>query len=315
MKQFDKIHRLKDVEGLRMDGLEITEKLDGSNGRFTMEGGVFRWGQRSPESLDFNIMSKPYNHIYKKIFETYMAISDARRDMVDEILNEIVIFGEVCGRLNRHKLDYPWDLEFKVFNGWDKKEFKYVSFMDPRVNIVIEELQLGRVKLLDIKDYNGATDWALKQDARAIEGFVAKDYENQLMVKFYVPGNEEIESAKFVKHRGAECYGESKFLHRYVTKARIEKILMKITEGQEKGNFMKYTAPMLKALWVDMLYECLPEFLSEERVWRDVPAMKNAEGQDIAPYKEEVFDIGYIRKHMPVIAVGIMKEIASDGSK
>ena len=45
MKQFDKIHRLKDVEGLRMDGLEITEKIDGSNGRFTMEGGVFRWGQ------------------------------------------------------------------------------------------------------------------------------------------------------------------------------------------------------------------------------------------------------------------------------
>jgi hypothetical protein len=311
MKLYDKIRNIKDVEGMDREGLEITKKIDGSNARFTGECGMIVWGSRNQETVDYKQLSAPYNVIFKEIDEKIVALPHEYRNEIVQILEGMVIFGEMSGRLNRHKLDYPWDLQFIVFNGWDKQAEKYVSFSDPRVQNVMNALQLTHVEELPFTIYEEAVTWVKVQNPKDVEGFVAKDYKHQLMCKMYVPGNEEIESAKFVKHKRSPCYGESKFLHRYITRARIEKLLMKMMEGGQKP-IMTYTPALLKALWNDMLFECLPEFLNEERVFRDVPASKNDAGEDVKAYKEEVFDIGYVRKELPQIAVGIMKEIACE---
>jgi hypothetical protein len=311
MKQYDKIRRRKDVPEMPDVDLEITEKIDGSNGRFTIDNGGFIWGTRNTESTDFHKLSAPYNKMYEQIGMLFFSKGDVMLPMIEGLLNELVIFGEVSGRMNRHKLDYPWDLKFVVFDAWDKKEEKYVSISDPRVSVICHSLDLDRVPILPFSSFDDANEWVLKQDKFKMEGVVFKHYQTQTRCKSYVPGNEEIESAK---HRKETNYVESKLIHRYVTRARVEKILMKIMEGQSPRSFMSYIPSMLKLMWNDICFECLPEFISEESISVTSLEVKCEKCGEIVftPQKFERIDIGYIKKEFPKVAVGIMKEIGAE---
>ncbi|MBD3194616.1 MAG: hypothetical protein GF317_06135 [Candidatus Lokiarchaeota archaeon] len=289
MKKYDKIRYIDEhPELLGKLGLVIEEKMDGSNGRLTYDGESFWYGTRNVQRKEKNL------HNFQDRFLEYFAYiknkiqQSDKQEKIKEILEEIVLFFELCGKNNMHKIPYDFDMKLVVFDGWDKQEEKYIPTSDERVLFLIRELNLERAIRLDLETYSKAKQWLYNQDPKKVEGVVIKNYNSNKRVKLVHPQNSEVESTIFQKHKGSDYYTESKFLHRYITQNRIEKIMFKKDASQ-----MEDIPVILKTLYKDLVYECIPPFIDTE--------------------KPDKLDLEYIRKTSSKIAVPLVREVIQDG--
>lgn len=281
MKKYDRIQYIRDVPDIRLSNdLEVSIKYDGSNGRISCEDGEIIYGTRNMESMDTEFGGSLTNS-YKRLNERILALSESNTETLKSILTEIVMYFELCGNLNTHKLRYNWDMKYILFDGWDKKEEKYISINDKRIQLLIPMLGLNTVEILGITNYDEAFEWIVEQDSMFIEGVVIKDYSTGERCKILHPKNSEIESVKFAKKKRTLNYNESKFMHKYITINRIEKIYNKI-KAVEGDIGVRATGKVLSNLYKDIIEECLIEFIMTE--------------------KPDGLMFKYIRKSMPQIA-------------
>lgn len=292
MKKYDKIRYVSEFPEM----LDITElicevKYDGSNGRMTFEDIGYIFGTRNLEGEE--VSDTHFLLFFDEIRAKIDKLSIEERLELIEILKEYVVFFEMIGEDNLHKLHYDIDKDFIVFDGYHKESHMYVSTDDKNINRVCELLNLTKAKRLEFKTYNQAKEWLYKQEGTKIEGVVLKYYPLQLYCKILHPENREIESAKFKKSktqaRGLNYY-DSLFLHTYVTKNRIHKIMFNL-----RATRMQDIKQILHELWLDLIIECISPF--------------------IIKYHREAHNISlaYIKKNYPKIAVSFIKEIIQEG--
>jgi hypothetical protein len=292
MKKYDKIRYVDMYPEIRGKKVQVTVKYDGSNGRLTFADGHFWFGTRNTETKDTKDLPHGLGACFKELAAKVRTSPDFKE--LSELLDGNVLFYEVCGRRNKHKLLYDWDIDYIAFDLWVDDEDRYVGFDDPRLARIIEIFGMTKAEVLEFDNYDDAWAWLQVQDGRKIEGVVVKDYATGMRCKALHPENPEIESSIFAKHRGTPNYWESKFIHKYLTWKRVEKKYHEaIIEDGVKG--MQVMGFVLKRLYQDLIIECLPAFIIQE--------------------KPEGINIKYIRKHFPEIARPmIIKMVQDDGN-
>lgn len=293
MKKYDRIRYITDFpEMLDLDDLICEVKYDGSNGRITVEEGVFIFGTRNLEGIE--ITDKNFLRFEKEIEDKIKELDAEEIVLLFELLDKFVLFFEMIGDDNLHKLHYDIKKDFIAFDGYDKSNHEYVSTENPYIDIICDLLNFKKAERLErFKTYNQAKEWLYEQDSKEIEGLVFKYYPLQLRCKALHPKNSVVESAKFKKSKKSahgKNYYDSLFLHTYITKNRVHQIMFNL-----KATKMGDISIILKELWLDLIMECISPF--------------------IIKYHREAdkISIAYIKKNMPKIAVSMIKEIIQDG--
>lgn len=288
MKTYDKILYLEDNPEIKEKKVQVTIKYDGSNGRVSYKDGKFIFGTRKTESTNVDDLPHGLGLCFKNLASKIWNLSIEDRAELACLLEKSVLFFEVCGLDNKHRLMYPWDIDYIAFDLWTGG--KYVPFDDDRFTRVLEILKMRTAEILPIDNYLDAAGWIVKQNEAEVEGVVLKDYESGNRCKILHPRYKEIESSIFGAPRGTEHYLESMFIHKNVTAARVEKLYRAIVA--EKGlTGMSATKTLLEDLWVDLVDECLPLFVKETN-----------------PKK---MDFEFIRKNVPKLAVPLLKKVVS----
>ena len=288
MKKYDRIRYISDFpEMLDLDDLICEVKYDGSNGRITVENDVFIFGTRNLEGNE--VTDKNFLRFEKEIEAKIKELNTKEFIFLFELLDNIVLFFEMIGDDNLHKLHYDIKKDFIVFDGYNKDNHEYISTDHHDIDAICKLLKLKKAERLEFKTYNQAKEWVYKQDGKKIEGVVLKYYPLQLYCKILHPKNSEVESSKFKKSKKSshgKNYYDSLFLHTYITKNRVHKIMFNL-----KATKMEDISIILKELWLDLIMECISPF--------------------IIKYHREAdkISIAYIKKNMPKIAVSMIKEI------
>jgi len=266
--------------------VQVTVKYDGSNGRLSFQdnnfGGHFRFGTRGTEASDVSTLPHGLGHCFELLAAKVYALNTEDYNELCNLLGHgNVLFFEVCGRENKLKLLYDWDIDYICFDLWDNMLGAYISKDHPTFARVLQILGLKHAEVLPFDNYKDAYEWLLTQNGSKIEGIVCKDYAGGLRVKALHPANPEIESSIFCAKKATPNYFESKFMHKYMTFKRVQKIYHDVClENDVSG--MKAMAGVLKGLFKDLIVECLPAFILSERF--------------------DGINLEYIRKHMPEIA-------------
>ena len=289
MKKYDKIRYPSFHPWMEeRDNLHVTVKYDGSNGRLGVVDGKLYIGTRS-SAVPVESVDKLPHGLGKHLAPLARKASGMHDDLVHMIGEGNVIFFEICGAGNLHKILYPWDMKYIAFDGWFGG--RYVPPEDARAWTIIETLGMDVVERLPFTTVKEAKEWVEKQDHAKIEGVVCKDYETQVFVKYIHPKNSELASAIFAAPKSSPHYHESAMVHATCTPNRVEKVLKRVAiitglEGK------KLIGPALQALWDELVEEVLPAHVKEKRPPRldlerarkmlpkvAVPAIKKAIGE------------------------------------
>jgi len=292
MKKYDKLEYVDRCPTIQGRKVEVTVKYDGSNGRLTHEDGDFMYGTRNQEQHDINDLTGIFNTAYIPIKKKIERLPEEVREELKSLLEYHVIFFEVCGRQNKHKLDYNWDMKFIVFDGWHKEECRYLPTTHPLIRRIIEILNFNIAEVLPFTTYKEGYEWIIEQDPDFVEGVVMKDYMNNERCKIVHPKNAEISSVKFAKKRGTDNHLESKFLFTHINDNRIEKAYNKI-KAEEGLSGMRALGKTLQMIYKDLIEEGLVEFILNN--------------------KPDTIDLKYIRKQMPQIVRPIFMMMVQDG--
>jgi hypothetical protein len=270
--EFEKYHKLKrlgdeenkDIFSYPEDEIIIQEKIDGANFRFYIQNGKIIFGSRTRE-----IGEEP-NGDEDKNFRR--AIEYVREQINDKDLSKyegLIFYGENCVR---HTMAYDWE-SIPPFLGFDiKTETGYLHYSN--VETIFNELGLEIVPLLDrvyAKDIElPITDTHVpiskyaspsSEDQQA-EGIVFKNYDKQIFGKYVRDKFKEMNSKVFggsPKYNKVDDTDNSEFVFKYVTNARIEKLILKEIDNGEKMS-MKLMGTLIKNTYLDII----------EEEWKDI---------------------------------------------
>lgn len=294
MKKYDRIKYISDFpEMLDLEDLICEVKYDGSNGRMTMENENIIFGTRNLEGNE--VTDKNFLKFFEELRGRILSLDFDIKMELFELLEDYIIFFEMIGDDNLHKLHYDIKKDFIVFDGYNKANHEYISTDHLIIRRICELLNFKKAERLEFKTYNQAKEWLYKQDGMKVEGVVLKHYPLQLYCKILHPHNSEVESSKFKKSKKSshgKNYYDSLFLHTYITRNRIDKIMFNL-----KVSKMENISEILKELWLDLIMECISPFIIKYN--RDA----------------DKISIAYIKKNMPKVAVPIIKEIIQEGKK
>lgn len=250
MKKYPKVKEYGDPENKCMKHSEqvfVTEKLDGTNLRFTHNGKEIIFGTRNTILGSSTTKEKMFQPVIDYIL-----------DAVDsEKLQEYggyVFFGE---GMVRHTISYAWSRtpKFLGFDIYDVAKGEFIRW--PEVCAIYDDIGLQVVPFIGVIKGEDIADYVIPQSEYrngVAEGLMFKDYDAQVFTK---RRSEEF----FEKHK--EAFGKSKkyaenddeaFVSAYVTNHRIEKMIYKLRDDGHDISMvlMKY---LPSALWKDIWEE------------------------------------------------------------
>jgi len=284
MKKYPKLSYPNDTEtnGIFDDGtVYITEKLDGGNGRFTLERNI----EDEYHTDERDIVFGSRNVVYKNKSDETKQFADPMqyvRENVfldqlrhyDEEYGGLVIFGEF---MEPHTIqEYDWDKWKGTFVGFDVWSIEESRFLPPKNTYTIfDAIGIPTAPLLaevDVDDWNdGQTqfhtddgEWPEDEswcptsafgDVKA-EGLVLKNPTTDVYAKLVRSSFKETNDKTF-NSKPSEPSGHEKLLYNYVTNARIRKAVHRmIDEGDWNEPQMEMMADGLpREVIVDMIDE------------------------------------------------------------
>lgn len=231
MKKYHSIVRLghKSTEGVVKDGDYIVafEKLDGANASFKRNAqGELECFSRNNKLDESNNLRGFYQWVQENIDP-------------DDLMPHRIYFGEW---LVKHKVDYGnYKNQFYLFDVYHEKFGEYVDF--PQVIIEAFELKLQIAPVLYMGKYQGFDhlNGLVGRSAYANgegEGIVVKNYsyrtphgdKEQLFVKMVSDAFRELQPQKAPRDPAA-VPPEAVFLDAFLTKARVEKLMLKLVDN------------------------------------------------------------------------------------
>jgi hypothetical protein len=230
MRKYHSIVRLghKSTEGVLKDGDFIVafEKLDGANASFKRNSqGVLECFSRNNKLDESNSLRGFYQWVHANIDP-------------DDLMPNRIYFGEW---LVKHKVDYGiYQNQFYLFDVFHEQSQEYMDF--PMVVIEAFELKLQLAPVLYMGKYQGFEhlNKLVGRSAYANgegEGIVVKNYsyrtaygdKEQLFVKMVSDAFRELQPQKAPRDPSAVA-PEATFLQPFVTKARVEKLMLKLVD-------------------------------------------------------------------------------------
>lgn len=256
MKKYPKIKEFgsEDISRLQADGsVFIEEKLDGANFRFEVKDDEFVFGSRNVEGLGNN----------KEQFKPAVTCIEDRVEPngVVQVMDEkfghhnFTFFGE-C--MTRHTLDYDWDKidGIVMFDIYNEEEEKFITFVEKQD--VFDKLGFDTAPLITIVDKVTREDLTIPEseyrDGKA-EGIVLKNYNTQEFSKKRADEFFEKNDNAFGKPKTRATNDSEKFVSKYVTNARIEKIIYKIRDEYNRDIEMKIIPQLMDTVYKDIWEE------------------------------------------------------------
>lgn len=177
MKKYPKIYNInnRSTKGIFSRKGWLSEKLDGSCGRFQLTADGFHMGSKnvSYEKRPEGLKVTPF-----MLFWDFIAV---REDHLRKFIPETwTVFGEVVGKRNSHKIQYPFDFNFVVFDVFDEEKMSFIrpnewipTIRDAELDFIPHDYMSCSYDVLDalLKDYDPVETLS--------EGFVFKTYKNE----------------------------------------------------------------------------------------------------------------------------------------
>ena len=267
--KYHKIKRLGDLENKHIflnpdDEIVIQEKIDGGNFRFMISNGKVIIGSRTQQLTDDEGEDSNMNKMFKRCADFVREKITATEIPLDQF-NGLIFFGENCVK---HTMSYDFD-NMPPFLGFDIYSISRESYLDwTETHNLYETLNLPMVPLINrtyAKNICEVTDdnvpdskYALESavDKKA-EGIVFKNYKEGIFAKYVRDAFKEKNSEAFggnPKYNKVDDTNDNEFLFKYITNARIEKLIFKaIDEGNELD--MKIMPIIIKGVYLDTIEE------------------------------------------------------------
>lgn len=280
--EFEKYHKLKrlgddenkDIFANPNDVIHIQEKIDGGNFRFYVSNGKVIFGSRTRELEETEDNAKNFRKCIEFIREKL-----AGKDLTE--YEGLIFYGECCVK---HTISYNWD-KIPPFLGFDIKGIISESWEEETkrgylphdvTKEYFEELKLPMVPLIDIvssreislpitDDLVPKSVYSLDsaEDQKA-EGIVFKNYDKQIFAKYVRDAFKEKNAKAFggsPKYNKVNDTDNAEFVFKYVTNARIEKLVLKQLDDGEKLS-MKLMGTLIKSTYLDIIEEEWKEILT-----------------------------------------------------
>lgn len=231
-----------DVQNIDDTGsIVITEKLDGSNFRFTYDDG-FTFGSRNTfgDDLHRDQFSDPIEYI----------INTCNTDVLESIQSEygqLVVFGEA---MLPHTISYDWDQTplFIGFDVWniDNQVFHYTD----QAQQFIENIGLPFSPIVDEIDVNDFIEWDSSSMPQSefydgpAEGVVLKNHNTGTYCKIVREDFKEKRDIKF-GGKNRSLSNTERIVEEYVTPARVESVAHQLVDEGEWGTI---ELPMMEIL-------------------------------------------------------------------
>ena len=246
----------KDIFSNAEDEIIIQEKIDGANFRFyiTNEGQVI-FGSRTQELED---TKKNFTRCIDFIKEKLLGFDLTK-------FKGYIFYGECCVK---HTINYDWN-KIPPFLGFDIYDTATDTFLDyDIVNEIYKELLIDTVPLVsickakDIKEINDDLVPISKYALCKAEGLVFKNYNKQIFAKYVRAEFKEENNALFGnKKRETDNTNNEEFVFKYVTNARIEKLIFKkIDDGKYLD--MALMGELIKDTYLDIVEENYLEIMT-----------------------------------------------------
>lgn len=279
MKKYDKITYPEDSPGLFADGrVYVQEKIDGSNGRFTLESNIE--GEYSTEDRNLVFGSRKVDYKNKK--DEADGFSDcieyARSNVETNILrgydrqyDGIVLFGEYMIP-NVIREGYNWDKWWGKFIGFDVWSIGRQCYLHPSDSVeifdtiglpyadilgeyTIEDWDSGRTDYHN-EDGEWGGDWcpSSRFGQGLAEGIVIKNPKSQTYAKMV---REDFREKHATGSMDGEFSDSHKLSYQYITDARIEKVARKL---RKEGEYDSLSINMMQ----DLPKEVIKDMAKEE---------------------------------------------------
>ncbi|ALA07236.1 hypothetical protein SECTIM467_112 [Brevibacillus phage SecTim467] len=280
----------RSTEGVLQDGdyVVVFEKLDGANASFKRgAGGALECFSRNTKLDESNNLRGFYQWAHKNIDP-------------DDLMPNRIYFGEW---LVQHKVQYGVNKnQFYLFDVYQEKSDVYMDF--PMVVIEAFELNLQLAPVLYAGLYQGFDHLmrfvgrsALADNPTGGEGIVVKNYsyrtpfgdKEQMFVKLVSEAFAEVQPQKLPRDPVKQP-PEALFLSNYVTKARVEKLLLKLIDAgvvspnfgvEEMGTILKNLNILDDIMAEEGMYYC------EVEPFNDKVALRYL-GKTVAPLVKEI---------------------------
>ena len=302
MKKYPKLRYPGDEEtkGLLAEGtLYVQEKLDGGNGRFTLESNIEEEYHTDERDLVFGSR----NVIYKNPKDETNQFADPMeyvRENVDLSLlrwyddsyGGLVFFGEY---MEPHTIkDYHWGKWQGTFIGFDVWSIGSQEFLDPRQaidiiediglptspiieTVTVEQWEQGKTSLHDDGEWPEDNSWCPESNFGNVraEGVTLKNPTTQTYAKLVREDFKEKNNKTFGKPKAHQESGAEKLSYQYIPNARIRKAAHRLVDEGEWDSFQ-----------MEMM-EDLPEAAIRD--------MAEEEGGNIFMYENWEIDTGEFR--------------------
>lgn len=252
-KKYPKIHRLgkDEVDGILVGQCYIQEKIDGANTSIWVgDGGELRFGSRNNDvtKADFRGFPK-YVHNHEGIKQLLMENPEYR------------LYGEWCVK---HTISYK-------ATSYDKFYLFDIEFGDKRLtldevysianNHNIETPQLfGLIEnpsLDDIKQFVGKSNLGAIGEGVVIKNFdFINNFGDMTYAKVVTEKFKEDNAITFGgNNKHSDSYWETYIMNKYVTLARVEKIIKKLSPEINESLDMKHIPRIIGTVYHDMVTE------------------------------------------------------------
>ena len=249
------------------DEIIVEEKMGGGNFRFYVsENGVVIFGSRSQE-LDLSAEHTKNFWICSEFVKKRIYSYDLSK------YKHFIFYGE-C--MIKHTLDYDWE-NIPRFLGYDILNADTGKFLPfEQVQLIFDEIDLPIVPLVKIckaKDVGKIDDEAVPISVyvspsakdRQAEGVVFKNYDKQIFAKYVRDKFKEANAEAFggsPKYNKVDDTNNSEFIFRYVTNARIDKMIFKLIDEGEKLD-LRMMSKLPKRIYEDVWEEQWKEIRGE----------------------------------------------------
>jgi len=285
----------KDIFLIKDDEIVIEEKIDGANFRFyvTIEGKII-FGSRtqqltSNEGDDSNV-AKNFRRCVNFVRETLDG-----KDLSEFV--GLTFYGECC---IRHTMGYDWD-NIPPYLGFDVKDNRgYLEYQYKKT--AFEKLGLEMVPLIGIvkaSEVTKVTDedvpiskyFAPSSQDRQAEGIVFKNYKRQIFAKYVRDAFKEKNSEVFggrPKYNKVDDTDNSEFIFRYITNARIEKLIFALRD-EDFPLDMTMMGELIRQTYIDVIEEEWREILTSN--WKlDFKNLRKKLAPRVRAVLEQVID-------------------------
>lgn len=302
MRKYPKIKGLhhKDTYGIFSGKIWLSHKFDGSCARIQITEDGFLLGSKG-RVFD----KRPYHEDHPTEDKVWWRIWDyieMKYDTIKHLPKTWVIFGEACGLGNTHKITYPFDLKFIVFDIWDEET---EEFIEPHLWMhIINKTGLDLVVHDKMNcDYDIVKHLMSDMDVvkDCFEGYVIKNFKcphtytpgGRLYGKIYHPDAKEKESKIFGKPHEENTYPlEFDLLAKWVTIRRVTGCLHQGWDNGQPGHGLEVMAWLPKMVWEDVVKEEFANWILTKR------------------HKDGILhlDLRFIRKRLNKMVINILRE-------